>query len=203
MTAAAGAAPTTGARDAGSWREAALVALPAWLTARAVVLAAFGLARYLGDEVRPARAIVTRTTHEGLIAWDGSWYADIASRGYGAMSRDALRFFPGFPMSGRVLGVVVGDRAALVVIANVAAFAALVLLHRLVRWERGDAALASRAVWFLALAPSAFVFVMAYSDALAVADLTSRRLVERIVFVVLPVALFGYAVLAFSGLYVP
>ena len=106
--------------------------------------------------------------HDGLLAWDGSWYADIASRGYGALSRDALRFFPGFPVLGRALGVVVGDRAALVVIANVAALGAAMLLYRLVRWERGDTALATRAAWFLSLAPPAFVFVMAYSDALAI-----------------------------------
>ena len=37
---------------------------------------------------------------------------------------------------------------------------------------------------------------------LALADLTEHRLVERIVFVVLPVTLFAYALLAFSGLYV-
>jgi hypothetical protein len=166
----ADAAPATAAaRDTGTWKEAALATLPAWVTARVVVLAALGFARYLSDEVDPARATVSRTVHDGLLAWDGSWYAAIASRGYGALSRDALRFFPGFPVSGRVLGAVVGDRAALLIIANVAAFVAAMLLYRLVRWERGDAPLAARSVWFLSLAPPAFVFVMAYSDALALA----------------------------------
>lgn len=179
MTAAAGAAPGTEARDTGTWKEAALAALPAWLTARVVVLAALGFARYLDDEVHPARSIVTRTVHQGLFAWDGSWYRDLAAHGYGALSRDALRFFPGFPMSGRVLGFVVGDGPALVIIANVAAFAAAVLLYRLVRWERGDAALATRAVWFLSLAPPAFVFVMAYSDALAIAFAVATFLFVR------------------------
>jgi Gpi18-like mannosyltransferase len=71
-------------------------------------------------------------------------------------------------MAGRALGLVTGERVALVLIANVAALAAAMLLYRLVRWERGDAALATRAVWFLSLAPPAFVFVMAYSDAPAI-----------------------------------
>jgi Gpi18-like mannosyltransferase len=180
VTVTAEAAPTTAAaRDAGTWKEAALATLPAWVAARAIVLAALGFARYLSDEMRPARAIVSRTVHEGLLAWDGSWYSDIASRGYGAISRDALRFFPGFPVSGRVLGYVVGDRAALVLIANVAAFAAATLLYRLVRWERGDADLATRSVWFLSLAPPAFVFVMAYSDALALAFAIAAFLAVR------------------------
>jgi len=159
----------TSPRDAGSWKDAAWVVVPAWVTARVVVLAALALARYLSDEVHPARAVVTRTAHEGLLAWDASWYADIATRGYGALPREALRFFPGFPLLGRGLGVLTGDRAALVLIANVAALGSGFLLYRLVRWERGDARLASRAVWFLMLFPSAFVFVMGYADALAVA----------------------------------
>ncbi|HEX5587651.1 MAG TPA: mannosyltransferase family protein [Acidimicrobiia bacterium] len=154
--------------DAGTWKDALLAAVPAWITARAVVLAALAYAHYVADEVRPGRAAVARTVHEGLLAWDGSWYADIASRGYGAIAPESLRFFPGFPVLGRGLGVLLGDRVALVVIANVAALVAAVLLYRLVRWERGDAPLATRAAWFLSIAPPAFVFVMGYSDALAI-----------------------------------
>jgi hypothetical protein len=156
------------ARDAGTWREAAATVLPAWLTARVVVLAALGLARYLADEVRPARVAVARTADEGLLAWDAGWYADIASRGYAALPREALRFFPGFPLVGRVLGTLTGDRAALVIVANVAAFLAALGIYRLVRRERGDEQLATRAVWFLSLAPPAFVFAIGYSDALAI-----------------------------------
>ena len=169
VTETVSSAHTTETRDPGTWKDAALVALPAWLTARAIVLAALGFAHYFADEVRPARALVSRTVGDGLLAWDGAWYADIASKGYGGLPRDALRFFPGFPLSGRLLGFATGDRVALVIIANVAAFAAAVLVYRLVRWERGDEPLAVRAVWFLSLAPPAFVFVMAYSDALAIA----------------------------------
>jgi len=166
--AVAGDASPTTARDSGTWKDAAIAAVPAWLTARAVVLAALGFARYFADELHPAREVVVHTVGDGLFAWDGAWYADIASHGYGGLSRDALRFFPGFPLFGRAIGIVVGDRVALVLIANVAALLAAMLLYRLVRWERGDPALATRAAWFLSIAPPAFVFVMAYSDALAV-----------------------------------
>jgi hypothetical protein len=66
------------------------------------------------------------------------------------------------------------------VIANLAGLAAAVLLYRLVRWERGDEALATRAVWLLSIVPPAFVFVMGYTDALAItfaigAFLAARR----------------------------
>jgi hypothetical protein len=156
-------------RTSGSWRDAFAAALPAWLAARAIVLVALGFAHYLADEVRPDRAIVGRTVRDGLLSWDASWYADIAIRGYQGLPDEALRFFPGFPLLGRGLGVVFGERAALVVIANVAALLAAVLLYRLVRWERGDERLATRAAWLLSIAPPAFVFVMGYTDALAVA----------------------------------
>ena len=156
-------------RTTGSWRDAFAAALPAWITARVIVLAALGFSHYLADEVRPGRGIVARTVHDGLLAWDGSWYADIARSGYGGLPREALRFFPGFPLLGRGVGVVFGDRAALVLIANVAGLAAAVLLYRLVRWERGDEQLATRAAWLLSIAPPAFVFVMGYTDALAIA----------------------------------
>jgi hypothetical protein len=45
--------------------------------------------------------------------------------------------------------------------------------------------------------------LFAFPIVLAAADLTSSRRVERVVFVLVPVALFAYATLAFLGLYVP
>jgi hypothetical protein len=110
------------------------------------------------------------SVHSGLLSWDGAWYSDIATHGYAALPHEALRFFPGLPIAARIFGAVgIGDRPALVVIANVAAFVAGLLLYRLVRWERGDPDLAVRSVWLLALAPPAFVFVMAYTDSVAIA----------------------------------
>jgi hypothetical protein len=45
--------------------------------------------------------------------------------------------------------------------------------------------------------------LFAFPLVLAAADLTRWRAAERIVFVLVPVGLFAYATLAFSGLYVP
>ena len=131
--------------------------------------------------------------HDGLLAWDASWYTDIVPHGYRALPEEALRFFPGFPLLGRTLGLVTGDGVALVVIANVAGLAAALLVYRLVRWERGDAALATRAAWLLSIVPPALVFVMGYTDALAIAAISSvpRRSTRPLVVAVAAALLVG------------
>jgi hypothetical protein len=144
-------------------------ALPGWLTARAIVLGTLGLAHFLVDRLHPRSAAVAFKVHQGLFAWDGAWYRAIAAHGYGPLPRNILRFFPLYPLSGRALGLLLAGRrdVALVVIANVGALAVGALLHRLTLRETGDARLARRAAWLVALAPPAFVLVLAYSEALA------------------------------------
>ena len=152
------------------WSEGIGVALRAWVVARVVVLGALAFSRYLVENIGVVHPNVATANHLGLLSWDGSWYSDIASKGYGAMPREALRFFPALPLAARALGAVgMGERAALVVISNLAALVAGVLLYRLIRFEGRDARLAERAVWVLALAPPAFVFVMGYTDSVTVA----------------------------------
>jgi hypothetical protein len=58
----------------------------------------------------------------------------------------------------------VDDGAALLVVSNVAAFVATVLLFVLVRRELDDVLTARRAIWFLSLGPAAFVLVMGYAE---------------------------------------
>ena len=55
------------------------------------------------------------------------------------------------------------------IVSNVSALVAGVLLYILARRETGDARLATRAAWFLALAPAAFVLVMGYTEATTIA----------------------------------
>jgi len=115
-----------------------------------------------------------RLRTEGLLAWDGTWYRDIVVFGYAGLPEEALRFFPAYPLVVRALGLPLGDlqdhRAIvgwlLVVVANVAAVVAALLIRRLVLVERNDPALADRAAVALTLFPSAFVLVWAYSEAL-------------------------------------
>jgi hypothetical protein len=143
--------------------------LPSWVAARLLVLVAWALAAGVADHWRPGG----RTLHQvaGLTAWDGGWYRDIAVIGYGGIDHAALRFFPLYALAGRVLAPIVGGdaRLALVVLANIAALAAGVLVRRLVLHEGRNEAVAERAVWALNLFPSAFVLVWGYAEAMFVA----------------------------------
>jgi hypothetical protein len=139
--------------------------LPAWITARVLVTAGYVLAtavanRLVGEHPEQLR--------NGLLAWDGTWYRDIAHVGYGDLPLAGVRFFPLFPIIGRLLAVPFGGRSdvVLVLLANGGSLAAAVLLRRLVLAEKSDHHLADRAVWCLTIFPSAFVLVLAYSESL-------------------------------------
>jgi hypothetical protein len=142
-----------------------LAAMP-WLVSRVLVVAALGAARHLVDHLGTApRPIALR---QGLLGWDAAFYGDIARGGYSSVTRDGLRFFPLLPLAGRVVGLLpfVDARGGVVVVANLSAFVAAVLLVRLVTMETGDRALAARSAAVLLLAPHAFVFVMGYAESL-------------------------------------
>jgi len=149
-------------------RSALRAALPAWVVARVLVAGALVVAHLSVRSVRPDNPTALRRVHDGLVGWDAGWYRAIAQHGYVAAGQESLRFFPLFPLLGRWLGWVpgVGTGVALVVVANLAALLAMAALVLLVRRDLGDGALAGRSVWLLALAPSAYAFVLAYADAL-------------------------------------
>jgi hypothetical protein len=143
------------------------VALPGWVTARLVVAGVLAFAHFLYNHLHIQ--VGAKTLHEGLLAWDGQWYERIARHGYESISRSGVRFFPLYPLLGRALGFLFGGAVgiALLVLANLPALLFAALLVRLVRREGGDAAAAERAAWFVALVPSGFVLVFAYSEAIA------------------------------------
>ena len=143
------------------------VALPGWVTARLVVAGVLAFAHFLYNHLHIH--VGAKTLHEGLLAWDGQWYQRIARHGYGAISRSGVRFFPLYPLLARALAFVFGGAIgiALLVLANLPALLFAALLVRLVRREGGDASAAERAAWFVALVPSGFVLVFAYSEAIA------------------------------------
>jgi hypothetical protein len=147
--------------------HAVLEVLPAWIVARAVVLASLGLAHATVSTVRPHSPGALARVHQGLLAWDAGWYESIARHGYVASGVQSVRFFPVYPFAARVLGWVpgVGVGPALVLLANLCALGAMAALVVLVRSDLGDAALARRSVWLLALAPSAYSLVLGYADA--------------------------------------
>jgi hypothetical protein len=104
----------------------------------------------------------------GLVSWDAAWYRDIAHAGYDAVPTVGLRFFPLFPEVARAVSWLprVNASLAVVLVANVSALAAGFLLYELIVREGKGIALGRRSVWILYLAPSAFVLVMGYAEAL-------------------------------------
>ena len=138
-----------------------------YVVARAVVLGALGLAHFIVDRTHPATVGVAARVHAGLLGWDAGWYESIARVGYAPLGRQSLRFFPAVPMVAHGLAWLpgLGAGSALVLLANVAAFAATAMLYLLVRREVADPAVARRAVWVLSLLPAGFVLVMGYAEA--------------------------------------
>lgn len=154
----------------GSFGSDVLAVLPAWITARVLVLVGWVVAEVAaGGRPGPEPTALG----QGLIAWDGTHYRALVESGYGPGAPESLRFFPLFPMLGRALDAAVGPLSgagpALVLLANVAALVAMVLLRRLVLHERRSMALADTAVWVFAVFPASFVLVFAYSEALFLA----------------------------------
>jgi hypothetical protein len=162
---------TAGAAVAGRWsalRPHLAAALVPWLVARVIVGIAIGLGHVVIIRLGPRFPLPDYGIRSRLLAWDASFYRDLAHYGYGHLPTSALRFFPLYPATIRGVAAVVGsyDLSALLV-ANAFAFALGAQIHHLCVRETSDERLAMRATWFMALAPSAFVLVMGYSEALA------------------------------------
>ena len=128
-----------------------------WFTTRVLIAVGFITAYAASDHLAPLNRPNVLT--EGLIAWDGTWYRDIAEFGYSSIAPEGLRFFPLFPLLGRAVSSVTLGRTdvALILIANIASLFLAIAIRRLVIFERGSKELANRAVWIVCLFPGAFV----------------------------------------------
>jgi hypothetical protein len=153
-----------------TWRADLRAALPGWLAGRALVAVAWGLTLALVewrlDGLQPV------TTAQGIYAWDGAYYRDIAVGGYDAVEPGGIRFHPLLPLLAQSgLGVVL--------LANLGGLAAAAVVHRLVLSETDDADLARRSATLVGIAPPAFSTVWAYAEgpflALAAAQLLALR----------------------------
>ena len=169
-------APRFAARTRRWWTAARphlIVAVPPWIVARVLVLGALAVAHFLVNNLHVHDPAVVAQVHQGLFAWDAGFYRGIAEHGYefGAVRHDAVRFFPLLPLAARGLGTVLGGRAdvALLLIVETSALVLGALVHHLVLSEGRDPATARRATWLMALFPSAFVLVLGYAEAPALA----------------------------------
>lgn len=145
------------------------VALVPWVTARVIVIGMVFFNDWLAVRVHG-----TITLHAPRFAqlslWDGGWYESIARLGYAGSPPGGLRFFPLYPLLGRVL-IFVGfsPRPALLAVANGFALVLGAQVHALVLRETQDPLTARRAAWLIALVPPAYIMVMAYSEPVAIA----------------------------------
>ena len=149
-----------------NWRQDFRAAVAGWIEARIYVAAAYVTTLAIVDRPEPPPAV--SPVDDGLIPWDGTWYRDLASAGYGSPELEGgIRFFPLWPLLGRVLGAV-GDRpdVALVIAANLLALVAGMLMHRIALQETDDPETSRHVVRVFSLFPSAFVLVLGYSEAL-------------------------------------
>jgi hypothetical protein len=95
---------------------------------------------------------------------DAQWFLRLATTGYAPGDHSAA-FFPVYPLGIRIVDLMpgIGPLGAGLLVANAAAFGALLLLHALTRLELGDIA-ARRAVLFTALFPTAFFLYAPYTE---------------------------------------
>jgi Gpi18-like mannosyltransferase len=101
--------------------------------------------------------------------WDGAWYAEIATEGYGEREPASTAFFPLYPMLVKV-GIFFGGGPAFwgVLVSLVSTFFALFFVYRISE-KLYDARAARAATLCLAFFPTAFFLNAAYTEALFLA----------------------------------
>jgi len=110
--------------------------------------------------------------YDHLLRWDSQWYAGIAAQGYhyngDPNDLQPVVFYPLYPLVSRWVAAVlgIGVAEALLVVANLAAFLAVLLFCKLVRQRFGDQ-VALWSVAFLSFYPGSLFLSAGYSEPLA------------------------------------
>ena len=78
------------ATAAGEWLTALRAAMAPWLVSRALVAVGALTAVIAADRLVSDRPV---PLDQGLLAWDGAAYRDIAAHGYGSLPPSGLRFY--------------------------------------------------------------------------------------------------------------
>jgi Mannosyltransferase (PIG-V) len=151
------------------WPRAALHGAAIWVAAHLGYLAVMLLLAMINNK--------SPVAHEQWLSWkhwDTDWFVDITRSGYTGLAPDradpATAFFPLFPALAWLANPIVpgGPYAAVMVVSNVAFFAAVVLLYRFFESET-DAATGLRGSWYLVIFPSGFFLAAGYNVSLAIA----------------------------------
>ena len=148
-----------------SFRLDLLSVLPAFILSKLLVLLAWLLSKTFLGIFNPANG---ERFDRGLMAWDGDWYASIATNGYDNVLLEGIRFFPGYVLVARFFDYFIPGSTAvsLIIVANIASLIALLGIKKLVLIETENERLSKRAVWILSVFPSSFVLTWAYAESL-------------------------------------
>jgi len=101
--------------------------------------------------------------------WDGAWYSQIATQGYGARAPESTAFFPLYPVLVKLVSVLPGGPAVWgVMISLLCSAFALFFVYRIAQNLYGDCA-ARASTLALAFFPTAFFLNAVYTEALFLA----------------------------------
>lgn len=134
-----------------------------------------------------------------LLQWDAEWYFRILTEGYSYNGdptvSQTIVFYPLYPMLARCLMLITGVGApnALLLVANVAGFSAIVLLFKLVREEFGDD-IAFATVALLSFFPTSVLLSAGYTEPLQLLLIVSFFLCLKRKYYLLAALLAGLAV---------
>ena len=142
-----------------------------------ILLAGYVIGRIIIDRNTPVSDVLL----EVLNRWDSTNYERIAEVGYRAEGQDRLFivFFPLYPLTIRMVHFFIPSYfVSALVVSGVASVAAGFLIQALVRLD-SDEEEASRSLWYLFLFPTAYFFVVPYTEALFVALVLGSFLAAR------------------------
>jgi Gpi18-like mannosyltransferase len=155
------------------WRccDVYVSALLIFAASRVVVIVGINFGRLLVTIPDPNRTDVGPAWYYRLIRWDSEWYATIVSQGYRYSDDPSVEgptvFYPLYPLVTYVIKSLFGidHFVALLLVANVAALAAALLMTKFVKDELGDeTALLSLA--FFCFFPSSLFLSAGYTESL-------------------------------------
>jgi 4-amino-4-deoxy-L-arabinose transferase-like glycosyltransferase len=160
--------------DAARWRDAKpyLQALAIYFCSRLVVLLAADIASIFLPLWKPDLWQSGSRRYDHLLRWDSEWYAGIVEHGYryngDPNDLQPVVFYPLYPMLSRALAAITGlsPGIALLVVANVAAVLAILLLFRWARRHAGEET-ALLTVALLSFYPGSLFLSAGYTEPLA------------------------------------
>lgn len=129
-------------------------------------IAANGTANWYNSPGGPSLVPLANSVAGVWTRWDGQWYLKIATEGY-SPNDGSSAFFPLYPWAMSAVGWLAGERFiwAGILLSSVFFLGALILLHRLVRFDFHNED-AGRTVFYIAAFPMAFFFWAVYSESL-------------------------------------